>query len=80
MKKISLMVLSVTSSSIFTVAAWAVPARAPNNGPNQAGLPSAAQLQSVTPARFRRWKPIRLPWTPLLICHGAINFFKINPS
>ena len=48
MKRISLIVLSVTTSSILTVAAWALPARTPNNRPNQAGLPSAAQLQSVS--------------------------------
>ena len=48
MNKISRVVAVVASSSILTVAAWAVPARAPNNGPNQAGLPSAAQLQSVS--------------------------------
>ena len=48
MKKISQIVLSVATSSILAVAAWALPARTPNNRPNQAGLPGAAQLQSVS--------------------------------
>ena len=48
MSKISRLLLAVAASSILTVAAWAVPGPVPNNGPNQAGLPSAAQLQSAS--------------------------------
>jgi hypothetical protein len=45
---ISRIVISVASSSILTVAAWALPARAPSAAPNQTGDPSAVQLQSVS--------------------------------
>jgi len=45
--KISRIAVTIASSSILTAAAWALPARAPNPVPNQAGSPDAAQLQSV---------------------------------
>ena len=48
MNKISRIVISVASSSILTVGAWALPARTPSAAPNQNGDPSAVQLQSVS--------------------------------
>ena len=48
MKNTSRIVLSLISSSILTVATWALPARTAIPAPRQNDSPNAAQLQSVS--------------------------------
>jgi hypothetical protein len=47
-KNTSRIVLSVISSSILTIATWALPARTANPAPRQNESPNAPQLQSVS--------------------------------
>ena len=48
MKNSSRVVVSIISSSILTVAAWALPARTANPAPPQNVAPNSAQLQSAS--------------------------------
>jgi hypothetical protein len=48
MKNSSRIALSIISSSILTISAWALPARTASSAPHQSAAPSPAQLQSAT--------------------------------